>query len=514
MEEHFLSVGLRRYLDPAWLTGGTTASLAVADTLWIETTSQTFTLGAESAADPLIKGSLTNGFWTVCFDLRQIDAPPPLTGAPPPPGAPPLPSVDAYKTLCTVQQGVTSGLAFLHLPLEKGRASLSVFAIPSAITGDAAVLAGTSNFPLMMASVEWQVDASSRNLAFNDGTGRQPTASLTSASPTTLMNWTRTGKNFDIWHASDGVALTPHHVSKVVARTSGNDCSFVDPANRTLSFEPETGRYPNPLHVHRHHAIVATGQASGIGRPVEIFKAAARYFGGSFAQIKNAQAVRLVEFETPARPLVWLSSFTEPLKKFTTAHFDVFSVLGNATSVPPGFSIFVRPLGGDVINKTLTQITMTLALTMKSDHSTVSIDLTITNLKPATLLRGLLLTVTTGSLGKVTGQAIYAGGEIRSVNVVTSAQAAPALDTVLAFDLTMTGIKTTSGPTALSEFWTDVSWLTLPPGSNSGDFTFDWFFTGGGTESAAEATTAAALLDLVEAQAQIISVSPRIAIES
>jgi hypothetical protein len=513
LEEHFLSVGLRRYLDPTWLTGGTAASLAIGDTLWIETTSQTFTLGGERAADPLLKVSLGNGFWTVSFDSRQIDAPPPLTGSPAPLGAPPLPHFDPYKTLCIVQQGVTSGLAFLHLPLEKGRASLSVFAIPSGITGDAAVLAGTSNLPLTMASIEWQVDANSRNLAFDDGTGRQPTASLTSASPTTLMNWTRTGKNFDIWHAVDGTSLAPHHVSKVVVRTSGNACSFVDPANRTLSFEPETGRYPNPLHVHRHHAIVATGQASGIGRPVEVFKAAARYFGGSFSQIKNAQAVRLVEFETPARPLVWLSSVTEPLKKFTTAHFDLFSVLGNATAIPPGFSIFVRPLGGDATNKTLTQLTMTLAMTMKSDHSTLSIDLTITNLKPATLLRGLLLTVTTGSLGKVIGQAIYAGGEAYPVNVAASAQPVPALDGILALDLTRFGIKT-SGPHQLEEFWTDVSLLTLPLASNTGDFTFDWFFTGGETQSPAEAVAATALLDMVEAQARIISVSPRIMIET
>jgi hypothetical protein len=92
--------------------------------LWIETTSHTFTLRAETTTDPLIKVSLTDGFWTVCFDSRQIDAPPPLKGSPPPPAAPPGAPVDQYKTLCTIQQAVASGLAFLHLPLEKGRASL------------------------------------------------------------------------------------------------------------------------------------------------------------------------------------------------------------------------------------------------------------------------------------------------------------------------------------------------------------------------------------------------------
>lgn len=508
LEEHFLSVGLRRYLDPAWLTGGTTASLAIADSLWIETTSQTFTLGAEASRHPLIKVSLTGGFSTVSFDSTQIDTLPPVKGAPPPPPPP-----GDYKTLCTIQQGLGSGLAFLHLPLEKGRASLSVFAVPSTMTGDAAVLAGTGNLPLMMAGIEWQVDPDSKNLTFDDGTGRPPTVNLTSASPTTLMNWTRTGKNFEIWHANDGATLAPHNVSKVVARTSGNACIFVNQANnQTLSFEPETGRYPNPLYVHRHHAIVATGQASGIGRPVEVFKTAARYFGGSFPQIKNAQAVRLVEFETPARPLAWLASATEPLKKFTTAHFDLFSVLGNVTPVPPGFSIFVRPLGGDATNKTLTQLTMTLALTIKKDLSTIPIDLTITNLKPALLLRALLLMVTTGPLGKVTGQAIYAGGEAYPVKVAASAQAAPAPDGVLAVDLTKLGIKTSGPP--LGEFWTDVSLLTLPLLPNTGDFTFDWFFTGGETQSPAEAITATALLDMVEAQARIISVSPRIRIES
>jgi hypothetical protein len=64
----------------------------------------------------------------------------------------------------------------------------------------------------------------------------------------------------------------------------------------------------------------------------------------------------------------------------------------------------------------------------------------------------------------------------------------------------------------LSPALADVSLLTLPPSSDS-DFSFDWFFTGGQIQSPAEAVTTTALLDMVEAHARIISVSPPISIE-
>jgi hypothetical protein len=78
LEEHFLSVGLRRYLDTTWLVGGTspTTTQAIAEPLWIGPVGDpNFTLGADTASNPLITLSDNNGVWIVKFDSRQIDPP-------------------------------------------------------------------------------------------------------------------------------------------------------------------------------------------------------------------------------------------------------------------------------------------------------------------------------------------------------------------------------------------------------------------------------------------------------
>lgn len=523
LEEHFLSVGLRRYLDPSWLMGGDTSTHAIADPLWIgPVDNNNFTLGADATGvDPLIKLSNSNGSWIVSFDSRQIDADPPPVIGPPPQGSPPPPShPDRYKTLCTVDKGLAGQLAFLHSPLEKGRASLSVFALPSASTGDSAVLAGAGNRPLMMGGIEWQVAKGATNLKLG---GSVPPVRLTSASPTTLMNWTRTGKNFDIWHTNNS---SPIDVADVVAQRSSTACKFVHLTDqKALIFAPERSRYPNPLHVHRHHAVIATGQAQGIGRPVEIFKQVFRSFGGPLPVLEDSQAVRLVEFETPARPFAWLPAVpsSATLSQYASVSFDLFSLLGDgrpvsaavaaaaggdAPTFPPGFNLYIRVLGGDTANKTLTEWTLEATFNMKDGRSQ-STTLKITNPTPAKLVRGLLLKVVMDTSTAFSCQAVYDNGETPSAPVAAQQAISVDLGKVLSVKLSSVGTKTNGAP--LAELWTDVSILTLPDKSGD-DFTFDWFFTGGKEQSPADAVTATALLDLVEAQARIISVSPSIPI--
>ena len=239
---------------------------------------------------------------------------------------------EAFVMICTVSRQRAAGLAFLHLPLEAGRASLTVFARPDASRAGSAsgadVAAGVSNLPLMMASLELVAPADTQLL-------RTPASSVnhpTSASPATLMNWTRTGKNFDLLHAgrADGSPLEPHAVFDVVVRPRDKAHAFVHRAsNAVLSFEPPTGRYPNPLHVHRHHAVISTTRAPGPGRPVEMFGAAFRTFGDRLSLEAGARTLRLVEFETPAAPLAYGLPKDAKLAMFTSAYFDLFSVLGN-----------------------------------------------------------------------------------------------------------------------------------------------------------------------------------------
>jgi hypothetical protein len=195
--------------------GGTspTTTQAIAEPLWIGPVNDpTFTLGADTAPNPLITLSNDSGVWIVKFDSRQIDAPPK-----------PAPA-DPYEILCKVDSNLAAKLAFLHSPLEKGRASLSVFALPSGSIGDGAVLAGAGNQPLMMAGLEWRVAAGAVNLNFG---GAMPQLKLTSASPTTLMNWTRTGKNFDILHTNDPSLLLK--AANVGVQKTTNGYRFVRP---------------------------------------------------------------------------------------------------------------------------------------------------------------------------------------------------------------------------------------------------------------------------------------------
>jgi hypothetical protein len=412
-----------------------------------------------------------------------------------------------------VDSNLAAKLAFLHSPLEKGRASLSVFALPSGNVGGSAVLAGAGNQPLMMAGLEWQVAAGAVNLKFG---GASPQLKLTSASPTTLMNWTRTGKNFDILHTND--PSLPLKAADAGVLKTANGYRFVRLRDRkVLTLAPERSRYPNPLNVHRHHAVIATGHAPGIGKPVEVYQKAFRFFGGTLSSLgDDAQAVRVIEFETPARPFAWLTPSS--MEAYKTVSFDLFSALGNPLApgnppaTPPGFSFFIRVLGGDATNKTITEWTVQTTFRKRDGTTLPPTSLTITNPSPTRLVRGLLLSaVVSGKPIAFSCQVVYDDGDSSPAQPVAAQPSISAtLPDVLSVSLTGSGIKTSGSPPL--ELWADVSLLTLPLRPADGDFTYDWFFTGGEVPLPADAVTATALLDMVEAQARIISVSPPIQI--
>jgi hypothetical protein len=576
LEEHFLSVGLRRYLDPTWLVseGGNRQPI---DDCWLMTSRITateashsppmherFNLGVKGTAGSrdLIRVIEQDHHWTVWFDAALID--PPTRSdvwASPPGSSPELSPAPNFKELCAMDRRFISGLAFLHLPLEKGRASLSVFALPadtSATLGDMGILAGDANQPLMMGSIEWQVPAGATDVwVEHDGTA-EPYTGLTSAGPTTLMNWTRTGRNFELWNATKDGELKLYKVSDVVARWANENktaCAFYDARDsrgdahtkpQPLSFEPPRSRDSSPLYVHRHHAIIATKNAPGFGRPVEVYAggtsvpAVRRMFGAPFPLPRDTQAVRLIEFETPARPLAWFSSaqIDKALAEFKTARFDLISIWANVSGsygspATHGFSVFIRPLGDDATNRALTELTLQVrVLLSRSDGAPDATSVRLRPKPPAHQpaaqqpppaqppphqpVRGIVLTAR--DLGRhidVAGKFFYVGGEVRDA-VVTPAgpfRGPNSKMTQPALELTSISMDGLGG--APPEFWTDVSLLMLPTsGDDTDTFDFDWFFTGGDAESAADAIKEDALRDMVEAQARIIAVSPPIRVES
>jgi hypothetical protein len=535
MEEHFGSVGLRRYLDPAWLAAEAANDHAIKNPLWIQwlitDPRRGFRLGVDGTAQSrdLIRVEEDHGVWTVWFDAALIDPLPQQDEiGSPPSSSPALSPAPNFKKLCAMYAGAIEGLAFLHLPLEKGRASLSVFAQTSATPaylGDSAILAGDSNQPLMMGSIEWQVPVGSTHLWLGDDV----TVSLTSASPTTLMNWTRTGRNFELWHATKDGDFGPYGMSNIAARWTDNKrqtCVFFDRSNpdKLLSFEPRSSRYPNPLYLHRHHAVIATKNALGLGRPVEIFTGVRRIFGGPFLPPSDTEAVRLVEFETPARPLAWLKN--EALADFKTAHFDLVSIWGNYADnsgspvTDPGFSLFIRPLGGDTTNQALTELALHLHVLIPQSTQPMDKKITLSLPQgPRSPARGIMLIVTNiGDQPEITGQVFYVGGGSAKAQV-TIKENATSVDKSPAVELTTISLK--AGGIAPAEFWTDVSLLILPRHGSAGDqmnnpagmFTFDWFFTGGETQLPVDAVKEASLREMIEAQARIIAVSPSIPVE-
>ncbi|MEY9419462.1 hypothetical protein ABIF69_005904 [Bradyrhizobium japonicum] len=545
MEEHFLSVGLRRYLDPAWLTAEAISDYTVATPLWItwdiDDPDQWFSLGVQGTVQSrdLITVTQEGGIWSVEFDAALIDLlPQQNASASPPMGSPALSPPPNFKKLCAVYAGAITGLTFLHLPLEKGRASLSVFAQPSAVSaslGDFAVRAGDANQPLMMASFEWQMPVGTTSLTFDDeGTGKT-SVSRTSASPTTLMNWTRTGRNFELWHATKGGDFCPYSVSNLVVRWADNGKTkraFFDARDpvtdakgnqaASLSFEPHSSRYVAPLYVHRHHAIVATRNAGGIGRPVEVYMGIARVFGGAFSLPKNSAFVRLVEFETPARPLVWLPPSTpssSALQTLKAAHFDLPSIWGNAETfkgsgspADPGLSLFIRPLGGKAANSGLTQLVLQLHVLLPNS-ATMNNTITVNVPASPAPVRGIMLIVTNiGPNPSVGCEVFHVGGAVDKFQAgVTRASGPVTLDPTPAVELSITNVFRRDGVQA--EFWTDVSLLTLPYSHDPDGFTFDWLFTGE-VQPPADAIKESGLQQMVEAQARIIAVSPPIRVEA
>jgi hypothetical protein len=545
MEEHFLSIGLRRYLDPAWLTAEAINDYAVANPLWITwgitNSDQRFSLGVQGILQSrdLISVTQEGGAWNVWFDAALIDLlPQQNVSASPPIASPTLSPAPDFKKLCTIYAGAVTGLAFLYLPLEKGRASLSVFAQPSAVPtslGDFAVLAGDSNQPLMMASFEWQMPAGTTGLRFDDEGTDQTCVSRTSASPTTLLNWTRTGRNFELWHATKSGSCVSYSVPNMVVRwtdSSKKQRAFFDArdpvtdakgnATAPLSFEPN--RYPNPLYVHRHHAIIATRNARGIGRPVEVYMGVRRVHGGAFSLPANSEFVRLVEFETPARPLAWLPPGPSgtALSNFGKAHFDLTSIWGNAEKfgihgtpmMDPGLSLFIRPLGSIAVNTGLTELDLQIHVQLPSPSS-APVDKSVKiSLPPSTVpVRGIMLIITNiGPSPNVIREIFYADGTVNTAQATVSNPVRPVTeDPTPAVELTINIANARGGP--LTEFWTDVSLLTLPTYAQDEEaFTFDWFFSGE-AQAPTDAIKESALQQMIEAQARIIAVSAPIPVE-
>lgn len=488
LEEHFLSVAMRRYLDHRWLTDdGRSSTASVTEPAWIE-----FDKATKFSAGTLdvLRIERKDDQWQAWVRPLAID----------PKGPEAAPDVQ----LATAGIDYAGGLAILHLPLEEGRASLTLFALPGervATSEKSAsdVAAGQGDAPVVLASFEWHVPTGVEHLAFGGGAAVHPT----SASPATHMNWTRTGKTFDVIETRDAAGQP--------IRLNSADLEVVEGASKAASLARRGAvgalhlhsyLEGNPLFVHRHVAVVSTKLARGIGRTVEVYGDAWRVMGSELGIAYDKETLanlRVVTFETLARPI---SAGVEGMKD---AEFDLLAVIGDkylGSSKPPvGLSFAFRPIGS-AVDRSMTEVNFTVMINGQQAAFTASIE--PKKAKPLCWVHFSVVQAGNGS-SEISGLCVFDDGTTQLI-APTKAKFS------IAGAMDAETVRVTAGQFkgSTGEHWGDVSMLTVQPGDTPRSFSWNWLFTGRGDLEAAEAVTPARLLRIPEAEARIIAVSPPI----
>ena len=181
----------------------------------------------------------------------------------------------------------------------------------------------------------------------------------------------------------------------------------------------------------------------------------------------------------------------------------------------PGLSLFIHPLGSIAVNTGLTELSLQIHVLLPPPSS-AQMDKTIkVSLPPSTVpVRGIMLIITNiGPSPNVICEILHADGTVDTAQATVLNPGGPVTgDPTPAVELTSNTANARGGPP--TEFWTDVSLLTLPTYTQDAEaFTFDWFFSGGEAQAPADAIKESALQQMVEVQARIIAVSPPISIE-
>ncbi|MDR0279425.1 MAG: hypothetical protein LBJ37_16225 [Paucimonas sp.] len=306
LEEHFLSVGLRRYLHPHWLVS-TIRKQSPPDfsgNCWIQfpATRATLTIGQDAGLIRVVEFDAST-HPEVTLDWRVLD-----------------PTVSVGKRMKLVSLPLVNDLAgwqcaLLHTPVNDRRAVLAVFLVPPETLDEER---GAGNAPKLLASIEWNLPAGFRwdhlVLEAND-----LWSCAVGVSQTTAMHWARTNRNFaTVMAAGEKLLETGKSlpVTDLQARLkkTGNAkkieetlefAALAAPAD-SLWLRPTQAAQPYPTHTQRHLALLFSEMRSGLGRslerPTALHMLGAKSLTmaeGTVPDVSNTR-VRVIEFETPA----------------------------------------------------------------------------------------------------------------------------------------------------------------------------------------------------------------------
>jgi hypothetical protein len=496
LAEHFLAVSMRRYLHPDWVVDPVAEETSdapgwAADTArWIEfalpaeTGEAQATLSCGALVVARIRRTATEAFVEVGRDAIL----PPTGGS----GGAVAPVVVAG-----VQNlGHDARFALLHQPLDGARGALSVFRIGQ-------------RGPVMLAGYEWSAGTPppprTPRLTWMASSGTAPDTQPVSASTATALQWTRTGANADLLHLVDeSGGVEPRMIRDELAaiRSSSGVTLRVAGAPR-WAVSPLACR-PEPLHVQRHLATIATRDLPGEG-------------GEEFAGVRLALArllpidpaadrLRFLEFELIAQPLCSGVAGVPP--RYASARFDL-AAIGRETRCDLLF--FVRPLGGWRVG--VPGRPRKLSLTMAGQSMTI-------DLGEGSVASILLLVPWDG---RVRALKIDARGVATSLEPIDgSGKPIDCSDGRIGDEVRSPVIAWTQLQVGRdgAETWADIAMLTVPAGS-TGDFVrglvplpLERFFSAEAEPATnpAGAVAAAALKQLPEAEMRLISVSERMAI--
>lgn len=547
LEELFVGVAMRRYIDPAWATGtqraGHRLQLDAEHTLWIELTMGD-TPTEVSFGDPARKdsGNLQNPLPLLTCQLIDNGSKLEVTAS-----VPAIDGVGAARKIAIARAEATQidRLFLLHQPIAAGRYSASIMATPANVKTED----GRSNSPLTMASFEWSTprpDTASAVGPKQDHSGtwlvvegpHEAEARQTIASAPTFLKWTRTNRDFDFVHyveiEKDEWVGEPEMARNLVGELQADHKAVS--IKRDISQNPlwlcsSTFKSRFPSYVHRHIGLITSRYLKELGRPVEIFCRSAVSGDVSPVLVKQAgngakddiyqppeKAVRIVEFESPAAILCDRDRENFP-DRFKAAYFDLVSTGFKPHASSGSIRLFLRFVGSPAKLRLLTSLTLRLwPAEKRTDDHTVPPDPTPyehgpINLTPngAGFAAGLFLTLRrTGAATNYVFEILRSNGKRELAKPGILGTLCPITDPNVGKPGLFLAIKATSSDD--HEFWADVSLLHSPDGLAPEPFDFDWLFSPTSQSTAAESVSAAGLNQMVEAQARIIAVSPPIPI--
>lgn len=519
LEEHFLGISMRRYIDPNWAIekrADKPSHLDAERCWWIDsdtalTPGNLLAYVADGIEAPLLTLKIDGGALVIKTMKAAVDGG--MAGA-----------IDNDVVIARWNATFADRLTILHQPLAPGRYSASVFVLPAANQGNVAL--GQGNAPLLLCNFEWgppkkAVQTGAATITLKAGDGARARATMASAP--TFLAWTRIGRNFDTIYAPDFNDASP-----VLLEVSTRDLlANLDEKSSALTFDRSgvAERYwlcastflkPFPLHVQRHLAVLTTGYLKEPGRPVENYRRSALLVGKASARLSgrgdSEDCARIIEFETPASILCG-SDVIVP-ETYRRAYFDLISTGFKTRDGAAAARLFFRFAGPPVHLKRFSKLAIGLRFSEKdADRHEITVDLT----KAAA---GQFVTAIEFFIERTAtpGKLSYRPVLLCSNGETVDAPSVPATNDLglLAADNHNPGffldIKA-EGETGASEFWADVSLLHSPGPAFGSHFDFNWLFSQAGSSEPALNVTPAGLNAMVEAQARIISVSPPIPIK-